>query len=315
MKYFFFVNPVAGTGKDADQLVERIHKYMVEINQAFNYQVVITRGTDDGIIRARQLAMDVGGEEARFFVAGGDGAANEVLNGIIDNENVSLGIIPMGTGNDAVRNFPEAADFLSLRTQINGDVKKVDILKYTGIINGKEQSRYCLNMFNIGFDCNVVEMTNRLKSKPLIAGSFAYKLAVAGMFIKKKGTSLTIKKDGEIVKEGDMLLAAICNGAYCGGGIKSNPIADVTDGLLELNIIDDVSRLRFLRLFPSFQKGEHLSIPIIKEVVSLTRGKEVEILPYKDKEITICVDGEIQKTEGMKIEVLPGALNFIVPRN
>lgn len=315
MKYCFFVNPVAGTGKEADKLVDDIHNLMVEMGQEFNYKVVITKGNDDGIIRAHALARDLNGEQAKFFVAGGDGSINEVLNGVFGYDNISIGVIPIGTGNDAVRNFTEAGDFLSLEQQVRGSTKKIDILKYSGKIDGREQTSYCINMFNIGFDCNVVELTLRLKQKPLLSGSLAYLMAVAGMVIKKKGTSLTIKEDGKIIREGDMLLCAVSNGSYCGGGIKSAPLAVMDDGEFDVNIINDVSRFTFARLFPAFRRGEHAGdMPGIENIIEMRRMKSIELLPYGSEDLTICVDGEIQHTKGIKIEICPQALSFIVPQ-
>ena len=314
MKYCFFINPVAGTGKEADRLVEEIHDLMIKMGQEFNYKVVITKGNEDGLIRARHLAMDFNGEPARFYVAGGDGSINEVLNGIYGFENVSIGVIPIGTGNDAVRNFDRGTDFLSIEKQVRGTTKKIDVLKYTGEINGKEQTRYCINMFNIGFDCNVVELTARLKQKPLLSGSLAYLMAVAGMLIKKKGTSLIIKEDGEVIREGDMLLCAVSNGAYCGGGIKSAPLAIMDDGVFDVNIINDVSRVKFARLFPAFRRGDHAGdLPGVEGILEMRKMKAIELSPYRDEELTICVDGEIQKTKGIKIEVCHKALDFILP--
>ena len=315
MRYCFFVNPAAGTGKEAEQLVNDIHDLMIEMGQEFNYKVVITKGTDDGIKRARDLARDLNGEEAKFFVAGGDGSINEVLNGIFGYNNISIGVIPIGTGNDAVRNFPEAGDFLSLREQLNGDTKKIDVLKYTGVIEGKEQTRYCINMFNIGFDCNVVELTLKLKQKPMLSGSLAYLMAIAGTVIKKKGTSLTIKEGDKVIREGDMLLCAISNGSYCGGGIKSAPLALMDDGEFDVNIINDVSRIKFARLFPGFRRGEHAgNMPGIENIIEMRRMKSVELIPYGFEDLTICVDGEIQTTKGIKIEICPKSLSFIVPK-
>lgn len=314
MRYIFFVNPVAGTGRDAEKLVEEIHVLMREMKQEFNYKVVITKGDDDGIVRARSYARDLQGEEAKFIVAGGDGSINEVLNGMFGYDNISVGVIPIGTGNDVVRNFEGNVDFLSLKKQVTGSTKKIDVLKYEGVINGREQTRYCLNMFNIGFDCNVVELTNELKQKPLLSGSMAYLMAVIGMVIKKKGTSLTIKENGQVVREGDMLLCAVSNGSYCGGGIKSAPLAVMDDGEFDVNIINDVSRLTFARFFPGFRRGDHAgNMPGIEKIIDMRRMKSIEILPYGSDEITICVDGEIQTTSGIKIEVCEKALNFIIP--
>ena len=62
--------------------------------------------------------------------------------------------------------FPIPNSFSDVCAQINADTVKCDVIKYSGIIGGREQTRYCANMFNIGFDCNVVDLTARLKTYP-----------------------------------------------------------------------------------------------------------------------------------------------------
>ena len=67
------------------------------------------------------------------------------------------------------------------------------------MLDGRVQTRYCANMFNIGFDCNVVDLTAKLKTYPLLAGSMAYLMAVLCILIKKKGADLRVELDGEDV--------------------------------------------------------------------------------------------------------------------
>lgn len=73
-------------------------------------------------------------------------------------------------------------------------------------------------MFNIGFDCNVVDLAGRLKQYPLLTGSVAYMAAVVGILVKKKGADLKIQLDDQLVHQGPLLLTALANGSYCGGG-------------------------------------------------------------------------------------------------
>ena len=318
MKYIFFVNPVAGQGEAAKIYVDKINSYMTEMGA--DYCVVETEA--DGFVaqKAAEIADSLEGEEARFFACGGDGTLNEVVNGIFGRDNIAVGSIPFGTGNDTIRNFDDAGNFLSLPAQVNGDVKKIDLISYRGIVDGVDATGYCVNMINIGFDCNVVEMAGELKKKPLIAGSFAYLVSVFGTFIKKKGTALTITEYGtdkftssQVVRDGEMLLCAVCNGSYCGGGIKSSPLSQLDDGAFELNIINDVTRRRFLKLFPKFKKGEHLDIPGIDEVVEIRKATDVNLESHDSFEFSICVDGEIKHTTGIRVTLLPEALNFIIP--
>ena len=76
-------------------------------------------------------------------------------------------------------------------------------------------------MFNIGFDCNVVDLTAKLKTYPLLAGSMAYLMAVLCILIRKKGADLRVELDGEVYEDGPVLLTALANGSFCGGGVKS----------------------------------------------------------------------------------------------
>ena len=317
MKYYFIVNPVAGTGKEVDNFVGEVHTTLSK--QELPYEIITTEKKKGALSIARRIAEELNGEEAWIFACGGDGTINEVVNGVYGFENIAVGAVPLGTGNDLVRNFPEAGNFRRVRSQINGKVQPIDLIRYKGFVDGEETTQYCVNMINIGFDCNVVETTNRLKQKPLIAGSFAYLLAVFGNFVKKKGISLRITEYGKnsldsvVSRDGEMLLCAVCNGSYCGGGIKSAPMSIVDDGEFELNIINDVSRMRFLELFPKFKQGEHMEIPGIEKEIEVRPCKDVRLESYDKYQFFICVDGEIKETTGIRVTIVEKGLNFIVP--
>ena len=313
MKYYFFVNPAAGQGKGDAEFIRAIENVAAEAGCLADTEIIKTNAVGDGERKARELAAALAGEAGRFYACGGDGTANEVINGTADFPNTAVGIIPIGTGNDAVRNYPEAGDYLNLKAQLAGRTKKIDLIRYSGLIDGRQQTRYCVNMINIGFDCNVVELAGRLKRKPLIAGSAAYLLAVLGMFIQMKGISLRVIEDGETRREGKMLLCALCNGSYCGGGIKTAPQAKVNDGVFDINIVNEVSRGTFLRFFPKFSKGEHEGLPGVEKIVNTWPSRGAEFLPYDTEDFFICVDGEICLTTGIRAEICPEALNIIVP--
>lgn len=317
MKYFFFINPVAGQGDKAAPLMAEIQKAMKGVDGS--YEIFLTNAVGDGRKKAREFAEGLNGEEGRFFACGGDGTAGEIINGIYGFDNIAFGIVPIGTGNDTVRNFPYAGDFSDIRSQIFGDEEKIDLIEYSGFIDGAERIGYCVNMINVGFDCNVVELAGRLKQKPMISGSMAYLAAVFGVFARKKGIALNVldfqeREEPETVKSGEMLLCAVCNGSYCGGGIKTAPMSDVKDGEFELNIVNDVTRGTFLKLFPKMQKGEHMDYPGIDEYLKVVKTKKARLLPYNTEDFFICVDGEIMITTGITVEMKESALRFIVPK-
>ncbi|MDY6037897.1 MAG: YegS/Rv2252/BmrU family lipid kinase [Eubacterium sp.] len=313
MKYYFFINPAAGQGNKSEKLIAEIESTMRESGE--EYEVFLTNTAYDGEHKARELAEKLNGEPGRFYACGGDGTAGEIVNGIIGFENVEFGIIPIGTGNDTVRNFPEAGDFLSIEAQVKGESKLIDVMSFTGVIDGKYQRRYCLNMFNIGFDCNVVETASKLKKNPLIVGAAVYHLAILHNFIEKSGVNLTIYDGDELVREGQMLLCAVTNGSYCGGGIKSSPQALVDDGYFDLNIVNNISRTKFLKLLPKYKAGTHLQSKGIEKVVYTRKCKQLKLLPHASKDFILCVDGEIVITEGIDVLICEKAIRFILPKN
>lgn len=316
MKYYFFVNPAAGKGKGIDSLIKSIDQELR--GRRADYRIVLTDAVDDGRRRAMEFAAGLApGEQGRFYACGGDGTLNEIINGVCGFSNAAVGMFPTGTGNDTVRNFTGAGDFMDVAAQLDGGEQLIDLMEYSGIINGQARSLYAVNMFNIGFDCNVVELAGRLKRKPGISGPGAYYLAILGMFIEKKGIDLRVTDlssgRAEVLREGRMLLCSVSNGSYCGGGVYSSPQARMDDGLFDVNMISDVSRMRFLRLLPKYQNGTYLNDPLAKDIVFTRPCSSIRLEPYEADDFFLCADGEIALTRGITIRAKKAALRFIVP--
>ena len=310
MKIYFIVNPKAGKGKGTDKLIEKINGVSDETQ--IPVQIYTTAGIGDAQILADKICAENPDEEIRLIACGGDGTLNEVLNGAIKYSNATVGVVPTGTGNDFCRNFPEAGDFLNIEAQLKGTATKCDAIRYSGYIDGRVQTRYCANMFNIGFDCNVVDMTSKMKMYPLISGSFAYLLSVMTVFVKKKGAYLTVEIDGTVYEDGPVLLTSISNGCFCGGGIKSSPMASVHDGIMDINVIHNVKRTVFLKMFPSYCKGTYLDIDGIDKIVLNKTAKKAVVTPI-DGVMRLCTDGEIVDAGRVEFEVVNQAFNFLVP--
>lgn len=311
MKNYFFINPMAGQGAGINELKAKIES-AASILGVENV-IYMTKSIGDGEQQARKIAESLNGEEARFFACGGDGTLGEIVNGAVDYPNVIVGCIPNGTGNDTVRNFDNSDKFTDVLAQLEGTPETIDLIKYSGVINGRHQEKYCINMFNIGFDCNVVEMAGRLKKKPMISGSAAYLMAVLGMFLQKKCIDLKLESDGEIILDEEVLLCAIANGSFCGGGMKTSPQSSMSDGCFDINIVNNVTRTEFVKLFPKYQKGTHLSVKGIEKVVRVRKSKNLKLVP-KEKNFFLCCDGEIYLAGEILFEIAPGKIRFNVPR-
>lgn len=305
MKTIFIINPRAGMGKNAKNIIDKINKL-----SGFDSEIYITKSVGDASLYVKSYCENYG--PARFISCGGDGTLNEVLNGSIGFEGVEIGVIPAGTGNDFCRNFKNLGNFRDVSCQITGDCVMCDAIRFSTVTNGKTVTGYCANMFNIGFDCNVADLKGEIEKKPFMAGSVSYLISIFATLIRKKGANLKIELDGKERHCGKLLLTSIANGCYCGGGIKSNPLALVSDGLININIIKNVPRFKFLCLLPFYMKGNFLKLKNIDKVILSEKCAEIKITPL-DGNMRLCVDGEIIDAGETVFEICHNAFSFVLP--
>ena len=309
MKTIFLINAKAGRCKKTEEFIKSVENASKKVNRECLVYFTQAKGDACRFVREYCLKNGVG----RFIACGGDGTLSEVVNGVIGFDDAEVGVIPMGTGNDFCRNFDNDCDFNDLFLQITGDSIMCDAIRYTTEVNNVKKSGYCANMFNIGFDCNVADATNTIKKRRFISGSLAYIISIFINLVKKKGADLEIAIDEKTVHSGKLLLTSVANGSYCGGGIMSNPKATVSDGFINIDIIKDVSRRRFISLLPSYMKGTFMDIPGIEEIAVSEKCKKVRLVPRKGK-MRICNDGEIIDAGKTEFEIVHNAYRFVVPK-
>ncbi len=308
MKTIFVVNPNAGQGKKFDRIIDEINGICERSEN--NIGVYITRAPNDAKVFVAEYCKNNG--PARFIACGGDGTFSEVLNGSLEFENVEIGIVPIGTGNDFCRNFSLDARFFDLEKQISGECVKCDAIRYITNIDNQPKSGYCANMFNIGFDCDVADMTNYIKDRTDFGGPLAYIISIIANLFNRKPANLEIEIDGAVVHKGELLLTSIANGSYCGGGLKTNPIAQISNGFININMVKNISLPRLLKLLPRYINGSYLKIKNIGEIVSSLKCKKVKITS-NEKTMRFSIDGEITDTGTTEFEIIPGAFRFVVP--
>ena len=261
--------------------------------------------------------------EAHAVVYGGDGTVYETVNGIMQsgkNATASFSVIPAGSGND-----------FSAQANDSGQLEKsvltpIDLIRTT--VDG--ETRYFANMMNIGFDCSVVYETYTLKKYPFLKGSAAYIAGVAKVLAKKKTTdaeitlsgcvrseNLTIpggEEIGDIHYQKKILLTACANGVYCGGGFRALPYSSLTDGFMDVLVVNDVSRAKFIALVGDYRAGTYLGEDgevkeKFKSVVDFIRCRRMTIRGME----RVCLDGEVFETgtdQTLEAEVLPGAVLY-----
>ena len=303
MKHCFVINAHAGKGNKVDELINNIKS--VCDKRAVDYELYLTKSVGDAEIYIKNTCVKNENSDVtcRFYACGGDGTINECVNGIAEYNDHELAVIPIGTGNDFVRNFGSSDSFFDLNAQLDAIVTKCDVIKYN--------DRYCMNVANIGLDCEVVSRTDRIKKNPLIPSKLAYVFGLVGEFIKKSGIEFSCKVDGEPREKKKFLLAFFANGGFYGGGFHAAPLAELKDGLIDVCFINNVTRMTFLGLVGKYKKGTHLEVKNRDEIFEYIKCSKIEI--EFDKQERVCIDGEIQEYKSLSFEIVRDKINFAVP--
>lgn len=303
MKHYFVVNPLAGKGNKVAVLTENIKSACGE--RGIDYEIYLTKAVGDAEQFVKCICRKYENSDVvcRFYACGGDGTVNECLNGMVEHARHELAVIPIGTGNDFVRNFGNAEVFYNINSQLDAAVTKCDVIKYN--------DRYCMNVANIGLDCEVVARTDRIKRNALVPSKLAYIFGLVGEFIKKSGIEFICKIDGVERPKKKFLLAFFANGGYYGGGFHAAPLAELKDGLMDVCFINNVSRMTFLGLVGKYKKGTHLEVKNRDEIFEYLKCGKIEIL--FDKKERICIDGEIEECEKLTVEIIRDKICFAVP--
>lgn len=310
MKNYFIINPNAGRKRRKAALLGRIEQAAAQTG--LECEVYFTRSMSDGENFVRKICRENPDKVFRFFGCGGDGTLNEVVNGIYGFDNAVAGNVPLGTGNDFARAFGPLKRFADIKAQLLGSIREVDLIRCTYEFSGRHIVRYCDNMINIGFDSNVVAKAAEIRRGGVVTGSAAYLLGVGIILIEKKGADLRIELDNGYVHDGPLLLTAAANGRYCGGGVQSSPESLVDDGIIEVSIIKEVSRSKFVSLYPSYSKGNHIESLTAEGILDYHRVRRLKITSNTGT-MKVSNDGEIMSPHSLELEVVPEAIRFSVP--
>ncbi|GAU75780.1 diacylglycerol kinase family protein [Fusibacter sp. 3D3] len=291
-KIVFIINPVAGRGNTIKLLPTIKAKLDKMINIKYSIQVSRYKGNITEIVKSYYAD---GYEE--FIGVGGDGTLSEIINGLeYESENkIKVGIIPCGTGNDFVRCFDRPADIDSILSRIeNEESLLIDV--------GKVNQFYFINVCSFGIDGPIIKDTDKLKK--IIPGSTAYFLSTlkSGLFFKANRVLLNIDQQ-KIDKP--LILIAVGNGKYIGGGMNVCPDASPQDGVFDICMVNAVSKILFAKELSKIYSGK---LDQVNEV-SYLKGKDIEI--HDDKgQYYINADGNLVGKTPAKISMLENALKF-----
>ncbi len=298
MKHLFIFNPRAlPEGKTRDNLLAKIE----EKCSGLDYEIYFSVSGKDAEDKARASCLE--NDEICIYAGGGDGTIRQMAQAIYGFDNAILSTIPLGTGNDFVRNFGGRDAFMKLEHITDGQVHQIDLIKANDYI--------CINVLNIGFDESVVTRVDKLRG-PFMNHSLAYTLGVVFEFFKFPKEQLCITyPDGSQFTD-PFVLTYVANGKYYGGGFCAASEAVLDDGLADIMTIYPLPRTSFLRLIGDYKKGTLLGKEKYRHMYRFHKGNNIRM--EKDTPFRVSMDGEIFSVDALDIQVLHKAIRFKAPK-
>ena len=300
------VNPRSGRGLTESRwarLRAALTDGLGELDSAF------TSGPRDAAAVARREA-EAG---RRLIVAmGGDGTVSEVADGILTagaGARTELALIPRGTGGDFRRTLDLPHDVAEAGRRIReGTPRLIDAGRATFRgHDGQTETRHFVNVASFGFSSAVATRANA--SSKRLGGRIAFLSATVGTLFSYDNTDVWITADQGERERRRVLLAALGNGQFFGGGMKICPEAALDDGLFDLITVGDFSRTEVLTNVGRLYSGTHLEL----DEVSSARVRRLQVEPVEaDALIPVELDGETPGHLPAIFEILPGALHVRV---
>jgi YegS/Rv2252/BmrU family lipid kinase len=311
MKHLFIINPIAGGMKGHYEKTESIIKEFAETLKD-PYEIYVTKGPMDACRKIIEEADKIGKtDEAEnayevinlyIYACGGDGTLNECTNGAANRKNVALTHFPCGTGNDFLKTFgrENVELFRDLKELSKGTIRVLDLIDCDG--------RYAINISSVGIDARVGADVHKYSSIPLIGGASGYIVSLIINIIKGVKQKFKIIINDTVIDK-YITLACICNGKFYGGGFNPVPEAMPDDGILEILVVDAVSRFKLSSIVSRYAQGRFREFP---KLFTYIRGSSMKI--ECDRKFVVNIDGEAIFTDKMTFKLVEKSINFIFPQ-
>lgn len=296
MKHIFIINPAAGSRDRTADYSEKIHTACHD--RGLSYEILVSSAPGQCYALARQAAET--GEEVRLYACGGDGTLNEVAAGAAGFPNAAVTVFSGGSGNDFVKIFSEPAAFFDLDRLLEAEEATFDLIRCNDDI--------ALNICSVGLDARIGTDVANYKRLPLLHGFRAYAASTVVNVIRGISEHYVIEVDGEVI-DGEKTMICVCNGRYYGGGFNPVPEADPADGLLDVLVVEKVSRLQVPGVVGKYKAGRYQELP---HLVRHFRTKKITI--HCDRETPINLDGELRLAKTAEFSVAEEKLRFFYPK-
>ncbi len=261
---------------------------------------------DAAAIAAREAA----GGRKLILALGGDGTISEVADGVLAagaGGATEIGLIPRGTGGDFRRTLELPEDMAAAARHIRDaaprrmDAGRVRLRGH----DGSDVTRHFVNVASFGFSSAVATRANA--SSKRLGGRLAFFAATMRTLVSYDNTDVWLTIDDKPRERRRVLMAAIGNGRFFGGGMKICPDAGLDDGQLDLVMVGDFTRADVVSKIGRIYSGTHLAL----DDVESTRLRRLVVEPVDaDARVPLELDGETPGTLPATFEVLPGALTL-----
>ena len=294
MKHLFLINPAAGS---RDRTLE-CSSAIVKACRGLDYRVEISQNPGDCQRLAREAAQS--GEEYRIYACGGDGTINEVASGAAGYPNAAVTVWAGGSGNDFVRIFSEPKAFQQLERLLDAEETAFDMIRCNDAL--------ALNICSVGLDARVGTDVANYKRIPLLHGFWAYATSAAVNVVRGVSQPLHVELCGESIDR-EMTMVCVCNGRYYGGGFYAVPEADPRDGLLDVLVVDKVTRRQVPGLIGKYKAGRYKELPHL-----ITHYRTNALTIHSPTPTAVNLDGELRMETDIHMSVALEKLRFFYPK-
>jgi diacylglycerol kinase (ATP) len=295
-KILIIYNPHAGSGR-AQSLLPEIRQYLIE--KSIDAEILLTERHGHAVDLAAKADLS---QYKAIIASGGDGTLFEVLNGYYLNSSPNkppIGLIPNGTGNAFMKEFSlkksdwkKAIDIVAQNKPRKLDVGKM----YT-----QDANYYFLNVVGLGLIPKIAEAAIPLKKM----GNAAYTLATLFKMVRLKSQQFELEIDGKKTNIREGIFVEVANSRYTGTTFKIAPKAKLDDGLLDIIILNKISRLKLLRLFTCIYDGTHINYPEVEYI----QAKKIKVI--EERPGILSPDGELIGQTPVEFECLHQDIEFL----
>lgn len=283
------VNPSAGGGR-AGRALPEVSATLERLG--IEHRVELTRDLGHARGLARQAAAE--GQTAVAF--GGDGLIGAVAGALSESDGL-LGVLPGGRGNDFARMLAIPLKPVPACAVLKDGSEAALDLGFAG-------SCPFIGIASCGFDSDANRIANQTR---LIRGNLVYAYGMVRALASWKPASFALELDGAPARTFRGYSVAAANSRFFGGGMMIAPDASLTDGKLEIVLIKEVPRLRYLSLAPTVFRGRHVRQPNIE----VLRAESVRI--SASRPFTVYADGDPIAELPATVSVKRAAIRVLVP--